>query len=760
MASTGQIIPKYLHPHQELYINDNTVRREVTVQRPIQFKSLHVFVSNKGRDNVFLNQTSYVDYLNEYGIPVIENGQAAYMPYVALKAGFSSTQCMRIMPLDAKYANAVLFARVKYNDVPTPVVAANPSYNPDETINPPKILNPEYQELYIPNPYKDMTVPEVIDAIGHDELMPNNDFNPTLPISAENPLGITNIYRIIDAGFVGIDEDQIIDGNGEEDSNPIYDGGDGTEKNIFKDILYIVNLDYDPTIDKYIDNPAYEPPTITMMIPADNKVHVSLSIKNMEIKNIDDIPMMLEYMVPDYEDDEPDEEGYYEYPLFAFHSLGRGEYGNDIVISVLQDFVSNKNNEFFNYVFKISASDRTSTDVISRACSSPDALYKNLSLFIEDVINDPDRGSELIGCVASLKGIEQFKKFISVKAGVKIDDNTFDIFFGQNKDYKSLEGIIYEKIRVNDIDFETDSFVLANGDDGSFSKDNPNRDQAIADAYVKAFTGKINRAIFSKKRTPANFIFDANYPDEAKEALKALIVSDYRGDMQGYLDGGILNTQEELEAWLSEQTDGHFLYSKDPFNFKVRDPFNSKIITVTATYFIASNLAKHVELNELNTPFARKKYAKVTGIVKNSLRPLVDPIDFDVKEKLYTSGVNYYEPLSDDEFMRSTQITSQQVISDLSMESNVRVLVTLISRLEELNDDIIYNFAEEEDRQLYTNAGRRMLEEYQKMYREADVKFEATEYEQEYNILHCYLYVIFKNIAERIIAEVDINPRV
>ena len=155
--------------------------------------------------------------------------------------------------------------------------------------------------------------------------------------------------------------------------------------------------------------------------------------------------------------------------------------------------------------------------------------------------------------------------------------------------------------------------------------------------------------------------------------------------MQGYIDGGILNTQEELESWLSEQTDGHFLYSKDPFNFKVRDPFNSKIITVTATYFIASNLAKHVELNELNTPFARKKYAKVTGIVKNSLKPLVDPIDFDVKEKLYTSVLTY---------------------------------------------------------------------------READVKFEATEYEQEYNILHCYLYVIFKNIAERIIAEVDINPRV
>ena len=110
--------------------------------------------------------------------------------------------------------------------------------------------------------------------------------------------------------------------------------------------------------------------------------------------------------------------------------------------------------------------------------------------------------------------------------------------------------------------------------------------------------------------------------------------------------------------------------------------------------------------------------------------------------------------------MRSTQVTSQQMISDLSAESNMRVTLAIKSRLESLGESLLYGFSEAENRKLYTNAGLRIIDEYQNYLSNRDLRFEQTEYEEEYNILHCYVELEFKNIVERIINEIDIQPRV
>jgi hypothetical protein len=87
----------------------------------------------------------------------------------------------------------------------------------------------------------------------------------------------------------------------------------------------------------------------------------------------------------------------------------------------------------------------------------------------------------------------------------------------------------------------------------------------------------------------------------------------------------------------------------------------------------------------------------------------------------------------------------------------MRVLLTIARRIEKLNDNYIYNFAEEEDRKLYTDAAQRVLDEFQTMFKDATVEFAMSDYEKEYNILHCYLSIQFKNVIERIITEIDIN---
>ena len=116
MPRSGQIIPAYLHPHEETYINDNT-RYEDYVSGESGVRFLNVFASSKGRDNVLLNFTSVSDWVNEYGLPDYRRyGQPGYNAYVALSTGLASSQSMRVMPPDAAYANMVLLAKYQVLD--------------------------------------------------------------------------------------------------------------------------------------------------------------------------------------------------------------------------------------------------------------------------------------------------------------------------------------------------------------------------------------------------------------------------------------------------------------------------------------------------------------------------------------------------------------------------------------------------------------------------------------------------------------------
>lgn len=761
MASTGQIIPSYLHPHQMLVINDNTVRQAQDNGAGIyDLKCVNVFACGKGRDNVFIEKFNSADYIAEYGQPSVKYGQETYMPYIELNSRYCSAYCMRVMPDDATFANAILMAEVRYADVPTKITVPNPAYSADENINPMRLKNPAYEEMYIPNPYKNMTTDELISAIGYDILMPNLNFDPLSEISETNPLGVNNIYKIVDGGNFNEDDVEV---------DIIYDGGDGAEapeividamavgdeRNIYYGIDYIVNLKYDPTIEEYIDNPEYEEELIVSTYPKDMKVHVSLTVESIELTTIDELDAAMASILSAGQT--ADEEGYFKIPLLAFYSTGRGEYGNNYIVNITSDSRGDKTNEYKNYIIKMTNSDGSSSDIFSLVSLYPAAASKmGSSLYISDVVNDYEKGSSNVNVFCYDEGIEALADFIEEKTKVAVDLSTFNVLYGVDKDGKDLPNVIYETIRKNHIDLANNSFMLANGDDGSLSFDNPDRQEVLNGLYMKAFAGLIDRSILSKKRMPVNYLFDANYDDVVKDVMKNLVDNE-RTDVQGFFDGGLINTTTELKNWVSEQQDNSRNHSVDPFHFKIRDPFTKKAITVTATYFLAQNIARHATLNGLNTPFAQSRYAKVSGIVRGSLKPIIDDIDMDVKELLYTNGINYYEAIGEDEFMRSTQITSQKTNSDLSLENNMRVLLTIARRIEKLNDNYIYNFAEEEDRKLYTDAAQRVLDEFQTMFKDATVEFAMSDYEKEYNILHCYLSIQFKNVIERIITEIDIN---
>ena len=123
--------------------------------------------------------------------------------------------------------------------------------------------------------------------------------------------------------------------------------------------------------------------------------------------------------------------------------------------------------------------------------------------------------------------------------------------------------------------------------------------------------------------------------------------------------------------------------------YDIFDPYTRRRISVTASYFLAKNLIPHLLTNGLNKPFVysfaqlnaiqRNTALTVSGnMIRDSFRPDIDLIDWDVKEQLYTNRINYYITSEEGRVVqRACQNTRQLDASALLEENNVRVLNSL-----------------------------------------------------------------------------------
>lgn len=223
----------------------------------------------------------------------------------------------------------------------------------------------------------------------------------------------------------------------------------------------------------------------------------------------------------------------------------------------------------------------------------------------------------------------------------------------------------------------------------------------------------------------------------------------------------VINMMEEFEGRATSIDLGYY---------EIFDPSSRKRVKVTVDYYIAKNLIPHIMKYGLNKPFVynfatlraiqRDNAITVSGdMIRDTFRPDIDLIDWDVKEKLYTSRINYY--LTTDEgrsVQRAVQNTRQMEASALLEENNVRVLNTLKKGLEKACRGYLYEWNEPEVRKGYTQA---QMEVYRPwigtMVQDLEIKFTANEWEQERMIMHCYVVVKFRDIVKRITLEINIQ---
>ena len=471
--------------------------------------------------------------------------------------------------------------------------------------------------------------------------------------------------------------------------------------------------------------------------------------------------------------------GFNVFPLFSVISKGRGQYGNAFRIRVVSDQLMNIDNEYMNYIFEVLDSSNGSIVMKEhhRGGFDYNAIVSNTSLLLDDIVGDPTNGSKKVQFVTYTEGFnalyDTYSKFVKEELGETVPVfKTCDVFTGMTKNGSAMLGYV---INTDASDFaaldSTIGVALNGGDDSTFDANyvptvvdgvtGITRQQAIDEAYIKAFNGEFDTRIRSKRSIPCELILDANYSEDVKIKLAELAL--HRFDARCVIDAGILTTTSAATTWVTKDTIksvADFTISKECQHYKIRDPFTGRAIPVTTTYYLAENLPTHYMTFGNHVPFVGEGYAQLTDHIHNSLKPSIDADNLPVKEVLYTNHCNFFECIAEDNYVRGSQGTSQNVWSDLSEENNVAVLLEMKRTLEEFVGANLYNFAEAEDRIRFTEDATRMFSDYRgSKVRSYEVYFDMNAFEEQRSILHCYLAVVFRVISKRGIIEIDINKR-
>lgn len=392
--------------------------------------------------------------------------------------------------------------------------------------------------------------------------------------------------------------------------------------------------------------------------------------------------------------------------------------------------------------------------------------------------------------------------------------DSFDPFFGKQlaktrvKTTANDPYLTIVKISTSDVDTTTADYVAANystvpdnkenlysdgivivgdlsgisiygGSDGSFTVDKINdptgatRQAAIDKMYSAAFTGSLDKTILSPRRVDSAALFDANYSLSVKRDLAKLAL--FRNDAILYLDCGTdmstisLADLTQLDKKYAETFDS-LAEDFDPFNqyllsyniqyYSIRESETGKKVNVTIPYFFATIHGDHWRTYGMHQPMVGNTYATLSNHVKNSLSPSIEEYEQDLMESLNITRFNYFECTGENIFVRATQNTALSITSDLTEENNVNTLMFLKRSVNQDAKNDIYDFTSEENRSDFADfiktkysymVGKQVLS--------MKVEYTMSEWEFERSIVHMYLAIQFRQLAKRVIVEIDLNKR-
>lgn len=467
-------------------------------------------------------------------------------------------------------------------------------------------------------------------------------------------------------------------------------------------------------------------------------------------------------------DPTPDADGFTAVKLFDVACRGRGVWGNNIRIRLANYSRGDRLSNYKNYtleVYEIENATMNKREEFTVSFHRNAVDVNGNTLFADFIVGDPYNSSNYVNLVVNENGFaELYAAYNKLYPDTTLTVETFDPILGFVKGSSSrmIEGLTIDTTRSGAISINGASGVsLKGGSDGAFGENVADREKAINEALLKAYTGEIDRNIRSKKLYPTDLILDAGFPLEIKLAIADLAKS--RNDCVAILDAGTAFTtiealREELadmEVYVNDRSQ-----AVDAYYGKIKDPVTSQLIKVTSTYALAMAYPEHFAAQGgKHVALAGSSYAVVDAFIAGSAYPVFDTeLDGQILDELTENHVNFLKINSLRQVVRGAQDTRQTIDTNLSELSNVFVLNDIARDCCMLCERYEYNFSEATDLQRFNKAADTLVSKYA----DAQVKsitgrFDQNDWESERGILHLYVEMVHKNIIKTAIVEIDVN---
>ena len=443
-----------------------------------------------------------------------------------------------------------------------------------------------------------------------------------------------------------------------------------------------------------------------------------------------------------------------EYPEFKSHFLmgfrckGKGVYGNNYAFRITSNSAYRKTYHFASYNLTMMEVDEAGTLKKSAGpigCAvCPEAMSNaGNSLFIDQIIADY---------------FPEVKLYYNENVYDELID---DIMLATNNAYDDITTIDFllgddHCLVTDDTDnlFSFSGCYFKYGSNGStgIKATNPETVLIRDDLMLNAFNGTMFPQLYDKKLSEIDVVLDANFNTEIKEMMNDFVSQ--RGDCVAILDTGIHSNASDVVTWKQMYMGiDNYLTSYFSQHLTLFDTHCGRDITVPSTYFLAKMIPTNDGSNGIQTTFVGPRRGVITGFKSLSWNP-----NDQEKELLYENRINYIEEsYGDVKFMG--QQTSQSKVTALSDINHVRTMLKIIRSVERLMEKYLFEPATDSTISSINGSLSSILSEWVSNGACTTCTGTCTQtiIERENKTAHVVLNIVFVDVLEKIIIDVNIN---
>lgn len=305
--------------------------------------------------------------------------------------------------------------------------------------------------------------------------------------------------------------------------------------------------------------------------------------------------------------------------------------------------------------------------------------------------------------------------------------------------------------------------------------------------YYRFFAGEFDKDIFNLDIYFPNAAFDANYDDEVKLALQRLAA--YRGDFMCYMDMGInkVKSYDDCAAIVPSINGGldltsetaSYAYVRDMhiavtcLYYKIRNPYDNKVISVTGTYGLSNLYVYHFK-NDVGAVFAGiSNGIAINNILEGTVSyipkiyptnemtslnnisgvyPSDDATIINEKQLMCDLKVNY-GCYYDDRFSIETEYTMNPTESEFSYWNNVALVCLMMQSIRKACPAARYQFITADDLTVYKDAVETAMKPWRNKFAKLTFKYVQDDNALENKIFYAAIEVVFKPFAQAEIFE-------